>query len=662
MLLRSVPMVHMQIQVPSRDAAVVTHCIAAQGLLHLVDIAHGRVTSDHPPTGARQSLAGYRDLSQRVRRVAERLGIDLQDVSGSVDASAPADLAAERGTLEAALGPIEAETNDVWTSLREARDRLSKVTTAIQNVSRLADAGVPLDRLADLRFLSLRLGLTPVASAADIASLSGPAAVAVVPLAQDEGKALVAVATARGMADRIEAALRLVPFESIDARAAAVIPAGDIDRARAEAEERVGTSQEALATIAKRVAPEIRELWRRAELGVLLLQAQLLFAVTGRFLVIAGWIPADHADALAARIADVSERRAIVTIERPEDMPEVAAQALHIPILHRNPVLLRPFESLVQLYGTPTYREVQPTAFFAISFLLMFGLMFGDVGHGATLFAAGYSLYRWVPRFLDYGILLMEVGCASALFGLLYGSFFGIEGLLPVLWMEPVRDLPRFMVVAVSLGVVLITAGFVLNVINNWRAGERATAVFGLHGVFGAFLYWSILALAIRFFKPVSWTVAPSVIWVLLLTAVALIACKGPLVNHLDGWQQAERRPGANGPFWLGALEASVELVDALVSFFANTVSFVRIAAFAAVHAGVFIAMFALADTLGELRFGGLLSVLALVAGNVVIILLEGLTVSVQVLRLEYYEFFGKFFRGGGEVYRPLMLSTKGNS
>jgi V/A-type H+-transporting ATPase subunit I len=102
-----------------------------------------------------------------------------------------------------------------------------------------------------------------------------------------------------------------------------------------------------------------------------------------------------------------------------------------------------------------------------------------------------------------------------------------------------------------------------------------------------------------------------------------------------------------------------VEIVDTLFSYFANTISFVRVAAFAAVHAGVFIALFALADTVARLRFGGLLSIVSLVAGNIVIIFLEGLTVSVQVLRLEYYEFFGKFFRGGGEPYRPLMLRPR---
>jgi V/A-type H+-transporting ATPase subunit I len=103
-----------------------------------------------------------------------------------------------------------------------------------------------------------------------------------------------------------------------------------------------------------------------------------------------------------------------------------------------------------------------------------------------------------------------------------------------------------------------------------------------------------------------------------------------------------------------------VELVDSVVSYFANTISFLRVGAFAMVHAGAFLALFAVADAISRVRGGGVLSVLMLIAGNAVMILLEGLTVSVQVLRLEYYEFFGKFFRGGGEPYRPLMLRPAG--
>jgi V/A-type H+-transporting ATPase subunit I len=311
------------------------------------------------------------------------------------------------------------------------------------------------------------------------------------------------------------------------------------------------------------------------------------------------------------------------------------------------------------MYGVPSYGEIQPTAFFAVSFLVMFGLMFGDVGQGLVLFSAGYCLFRYLPRFLDYGILLMECGAASTAFGALYGSFFGIEGLLPVLWMEPIRDLPRFMGIAIGFGIVVVSLGLVMNIVNSWRSGERASALFGPRGVFGAFVYWIGLAVAARALMPTTVVIPITFLLAMAAAAAFLLLLRRPIVRYLG--RGADTRPAhAQGPRWLVALEGSVELVDALFAYFANTVSFVRVAAFAAVHAGVFIAIFALADTLAHSRFGQPLGIVTLVLGNVVMIFLEGLTVSVQVLRLEYYEFFGKFFRGGGELYRPLMLRKGG--
>ena len=335
------------------------------------------------------------------------------------------------------------------------------------------------------------------------------------------------------------------------------------------------------------------------------------------------------------------------------------AGTLRIPILYRNPVFLRPFQSLVQMYGVPAYGEIQPTGFFAFSFLLMFGFMFGDAGQGLVLFSAGYCLWRYLPRFLDYGILLMECGIASVVFGVLYGSFFGIEGLLPVLWMDPIRDLPRFMTIAIGFGVLLVSAGLALNIVNSWRAGERVSALLGPRGVSGAFIYWTSVALAARALMPGNIVLPMPLLAGMMAVPVVLLLLKRPIVRFFER-DRPNRAGAAHAPRWLAALEGSVELVDSLFSFFANTISFVRVAAFAAVHAGVFIAMFALTDTLSQLRFGQPLSIVTLIVGNLLMIFLEGLTVSVQVLRLEYYEFFGKFFRGGGELYRPLMLRKGG--
>ena len=238
-----------------------------------------------------------------------------------------------------------------------------------------------------------------------------------------------------------------------------------------------------------------RTMLARADTCALLLRAQEHFGTTGRFVVIAGWIPDGDAPRLQAAVAAAAPR-AVVDVEHPASGVEARADVASVPILHHNPLLLRPFQPLIELYDTPSYGELQPTAFFGISFLLMFGLMFGDLGQGGVLALAGYYLFRYVPRYLDYGILLMEAGAASACFGLLYGSFFGIAGALPVLWLEPAHDLPAFMRIAVVFGVVLVSAGLLLNVVNSWRLGQRAAALFSVRGLFGAFLYWTAVALA----------------------------------------------------------------------------------------------------------------------------------------------------------------------
>jgi V/A-type H+-transporting ATPase subunit I len=354
------------------------------------------------------------------------------------------------------------------------------------------------------------------------------------------------------------------------------------------------------------------------------------------------------------KIRATAGESAVVDIERAEDVPGVLEGSMRVPILHRNPLVLRPFQRLVDLYGTPSYGEVQPTAFFAASFLLMFGLMFGDIGHGAVLFVAGWSLFRYLPQYLDYGILLMEAGTSSAVFGALYGSVFGVHSIVPTLWLEPLQDMQRFMVVAIAMGALIVTAGLALNVINTWRSGNVKDALYGSRGLFGALLYWVVLVLLARLFISPSFEIPA---WIIVtLAAVALVVLIG---GRAVARRFERRRPAPavrTSPVWLTLLESSIELVDTLFSYFANTISFVRVAAFAAVHAGVFIAIFTVADTLARMRAGTLFSVIVHIAGNALMILLEGLTVSVQVLRLEYYEFFGKFFRGGGEAYVPLML------
>ena len=659
-VLRAVPMVHLRIQVPARDGAVVTREIAAKGLLHLIDIAHGTAPSVSAAPDATVLLGRFRDAASSIRRLSDLLGLPLPNLSGSLpNPISGGDFQSEYEQIVARLEPLRSEVDDAVSRRARASEEKASLALRLDRAERLIAAGVEPSRLAGLHFVHVRIGMASTDDFRQLAGLLGPAPFAVIPLDDRKPRRLAALVVPSSGRERLDAALRVTPIEMVD------IPqdAGGLDSAVQRQQLNAAASAEiAAASALSALAPKCRgvlaDLATRVDVAVLLLQAQTMFATAGRFLVISGWIPRDRAAELAAAIARVSGQRAVVTVEQPEEVSAAYGPALSVPILHRNPLLLRPFDRLVQVYGIPSYGEVQPTAFFALSFLLLFGLMFGDVGHGLVLMSAGYCVFRYMPRFLDYAILLMEAGAASACFGGVYGTAFGVD----TPWRgiaNPLRDVTSLAVAAIGIGVVLVSGGVALNVINSWRAGERVAALTSTRGLFGAFVYWAALALAARAVLPADWTVPDAVIFALAGAGLALIAGR-PLIVRALGANQVRREPEGAAPRSLAALESSIELVDALFSYLANTISFVRVAAFAAVHAGVLVAIFALADTFSQFRFGGVVSVAVLVAGNVAVILLEGLTVTVQVLRLEYYEFFSRFFRGGGEPYRPLMLRPNG--
>ena len=658
-MLRAVPMVHLRIQVPGRDGAAVTREIAAKGLLHLIDIAHGTAPSLPAAPNATVLLARFREAASSIGRVSKALALPPPTVSGALPSPPTGgDFESEYEQIAARLAPVCSEVDDAVRRRTRASEDKASLTLRVDRAERLAAAGVEPSRLTRLHFGHVRIGLASTEDFRQLAGLLVPAPFAIIPLDDRKPRRLAALVVPSSGRDRLEAALRAVPIERFDDP----LDAGGLEPALRQQLDAAASAEIAAATALAELAPTYRDaladLATRVDVAVLLLQAQTMFATAGRFLVISGWIPRDRADELVAAIARVSGQRAVVTVERPEDVSAAYGPALSVPILHRNPLLLRPFDRLVQVYGIPSYGEVQPTAFFALSFLLLFGLMFGDVGHGLVLMSAGYCVFRYMPRFLDYAILLMEAGTASACFGAIYGSVFGIDTPWPGL-ADPMRDVTTLAVAAIGLGVVVVSGGVALNVVNTWRAGERVAALTSTRGLFGAFVYWSALALAARAVLPAGRVVPDAVIFGLAGTGIALIAGRPLIVRALGTNHVRPEREGA-APRSLAALESSIELVDALFSYLANTISFVRVAAFAAVHAGVLLAIFALADTFSQFRFGGWVSVGVLVAGNVAVILLEGLTVTVQALRLEYYEFFSRFFRGGGEPYRPLMLRPNG--
>lgn len=288
------------------------------------------------------------------------------------------------------------------------------------------------------------------------------------------------------------------------------------------------------------------------------------------------------------------------------------------PLLLHNPAWARPFEVFSRAMGMPDSDEADPSVLLALAVPLMFGYMFGDVGQGLVIAAAGWLLRR---RFA-MARLFIAGGLSAAGFGLLFGSVFSLHLLHP-LWVEPLADPLAVLAAPLAGGAVLLSLGLALAALGaHWR-GRLGQWLATDGGLLAA--YWGLL-------------LAP---WwppgLALAAGGALLFCAG------HAWHA--RRAAA-------ALGAVGELVERLLQLLINTLSFARVGAFALAHAGLSSAIVALGQAAGH----PLAVAAVLVVGNLVVMLLEGLVVSIQTTRLVLFEFFARFLQGSGRVFRPLPL------
>jgi len=579
----------------------------------------------------------------------ERLGLEYEPRQATGPVLPESDL----GGLEKRLGELER-------TLPVLQDRLASLSEEQQTkawqkslLRSLVDADPALDMLRRSPRLAVRVGAVATDSVATLERrLSGFPHLLELPGDIGAGTAFVA-ASSPGDREKLDKTLEETSCQvtALPERSASELLA-EVGRDEAQVAAELRATERAFrAGIAQAGAP-LSALRRESEVAATLLQARRYFGHTARLSQISGWVPRERLAEVRNAVSEITGGSAYLGSEDPREIREVRDGTLRVPILLANPLLLRPFEKLVTAYGAPEYSEVEPTAFLAISFLLMFGVMFGDVGQGALLAAAGYGLFRIFPQHTDLGVLLMECGASSSFFGLLWGSVFGMEDIIPPLWFRPMQDLSSFLVFAISFGVLMISVGLVLNVVNTWRSQGALPAIFGERGLLGALIYWIALALVARFVLTGASFESRAIALLVGVPAVTILLYS-PIEKVL------ERRAGQ--PLSAGAVssllvESLIGLGDTFLGLLTNTVSFLRIAAFSLAHIGLFTAVFALASNLSRLRGGGAWYWLALVGGNLFIVLLEGLLASIQAIRLEYYEFFGKFFKGQGELFRPLHV------
>lgn len=309
------------------------------------------------------------------------------------------------------------------------------------------------------------------------------------------------------------------------------------------------------------------------------------------------------------------------------------------PTKLKNPWILKPFELFVEMYGLPAYHEMDPTLFVALTYTLMFGIMFGDVGQGAVLVVGGVLLYRL--KGMRLAGIIAAAGVWSVAFGFLYGSVFGFEEAIPALWMKPNGDIMGTLMIAVGFGAALILVAMVLNVVNALRAKEYGRLLFHQSGLAGLLCYGFVVVCAALL---ATGRQLPAMVLVGAAVGIPLAAVlmKEPLCRLLE----REDKIFPEGSKAMFFVEALVDGFDVVLSYATNTISFVRVGAFALSHAG----MMGVVMTLAGLEKGNP-NWFIIVFGNVLVAGLEGLVVGIQVLRLEYYEMFSRFYSGTGKPF-----------
>ncbi|MFX0175242.1 MAG: V-type ATP synthase subunit I [Candidatus Hodarchaeota archaeon] len=349
------------------------------------------------------------------------------------------------------------------------------------------------------------------------------------------------------------------------------------------------------------------------------------------------------------------------------------------PTIMKNRWFFRPFETLTKMYGTPSYSEIDPTPFLAITFPLLFGLMFGDIGHGLSLIIAGFIggvIFRKRKAIRNFSWIILYCGFGAVLGGFLYGEFFGSEMMfgihlqpvpffLPLLGSinlyDPINNIMSVFMFTLFIGVVHIDMGWIIEFINYWKQSKKYLSfsnslmkIFFITGgailifTYGInFTVWLSPTYLVTLWGPIP---LPPPILLVIIPGILLIILR-PL-GRLLGVSYLKKES-------FGALigEGSIQTFETVLSVLSNVASYIRLLALALVHIAL---MISIQTMIGILQGEGIVieifRVIGLIFGNLVVILLEGILVFINTIRLHFYEFFFKFYKGSGTEFFPFYL------
>jgi len=644
-------MTEIELIVPSKDLLAVTKVLSGNGVFHQTDSNYPGVVASGSANTWQENAATYATLERRVQIVMQALSIDEGQPPSS-----EFDTMTEIEKIRPGVEQVEEEVKQVSDQLVNERKRLEQLEGTLHQLEPVAEVDIDISALRNSHYLFSMLGVIPTANIDRLQTSLARVPYVFLTLRSDPGRPVVWLAGTQANADVLDRAARsaylnpLILPDDYQGTPAKIIES--LQNTIENTQKIITELRERLVQLADTRKDQLRSLLWQVHTSRVLADAIVRFGQLRHTYVITGWVPAEKLEILAQWLRQASKEILI------EALPTTRyGDNQNVPVALQNSKLLRPFQMLVNTYARPRYGELDPTFLVAFTFPLLFGAMFGDIGQGLVLAGLGWLMssgkVRALKSMASLGGLITICGAAATLFGFLYGSVFGFEeeflGIkIHPFWISPIHNILQILIVAVGTGIVLLIIAFLLGILNGILSRDWAHLIFGHSGIAGFLLYLSFLGLAGALFLHLP--VPPVVFMVLAVVSGLAVMFSEVFINLLEG-----HRPLIEGGIGTYLIQAPVELFEAVISLLSNSLSFVRVGAFAVAHGGLSSAIFILANLAGH-GAHDLSYWLVVAIGNVFIIGFEGLIVGIQTMRLHYYEFLGKFFTGGGMRFEPLTL------
>lgn len=609
----------------------------------------------HPESIAPASNAGsgfeilsyrnpYQELLQQITALADNAGVPL--------CSSPVrNVTADRQQIQSFVDDFSERFSALRQSEQQLQENIEQHQNALIHLRHLAGMDFSFDQIFSSRYLKVRFGRLPRDSRQKL-DYYGSKLFLFYPFDEDENYIWSVYFTTNEYVSEVDDIFSALFFERVR------IPDyihGTPQNAIGKLEEQYQAEQRELESVKGQIAALVQEKGPalseyRSHIRFLsgTFDLRRYVGVSGQNFYMIGFIPKSDEKRFSERLSATGG----VSFDL---LPEDTDKRFQAPTKLKNNWIVRPFEMFVKMYGLPSRRDIDPTPYVAIVYSLLFGIMFGDLGQGLAVSLIGFLLYRF--KGMELGRVMERIGLSSAFFGLIYGSVFGFEhaldGFFHLLGFaeKPVEvmngsTINLLLIGAVGLGAAIIMVSILINIILGFKQRDMERAVFSQNGLAGLIFYGTVLLGVLGMLSGFSF-LNPVTILIGIVLPILLIFFHEPLDALTKG------RKGFHLEDGVGSFIAQnfFELFEVVLSFVANTMSFLRVGGFILSHAG----MMAVVFTISSMVSAGAGPVVV-VLGNLFVMCLEGLIVGIQVLRLQFYEMFSRFFSGEGEPFEPISV------